>query len=102
MLACLLPLVLGIPGPWAIHSNLFQRLTSPAIQATLLNFGMYTSYRWVWAGLGYLLGCYALMGAAVCAAFSVTPVRPLLSLMGKGRGDAPALIVCWGWRAGTR
>lgn len=45
------------------------------MQSILESFGMYTDYTWVWGGLGFLYGTYALMAATTCAAFAITPVR---------------------------
>ncbi len=44
-------------------------------QEVLASFGMYNAYKWVWAGLAFMIGTYLLFGGAVCAAFAVTPVR---------------------------
>lgn len=44
------------------------------MQEVLSSFGMYTEYKWVWAGLAFMAGTYLLFGATVCAAFAITPV----------------------------
>jgi hypothetical protein len=56
----------------------------PCPQVVLEGVGMYAQYKWVWAGLAFLAGCYALMGGLVCVAFAITPVST----------EAPAGVLC--------
>ena len=66
------------------------------MQEVLASFGMYSAYKWVWAGLAFMIGTYLLFGGAVCAAFAVTPVRP-----GEAGRKRNAVVWVVAWRQGT-
>lgn len=57
----------------------------------LSSFGMYTEYKWVWAGLAFMAGTYLLFGATVCAAFAITPAARKVATVGEDEGQAAAV-----------
>ncbi|KAL4448626.1 hypothetical protein ABPG75_005845 [Micractinium tetrahymenae] len=55
----------------------------------LATVGMYPHYRWVWAGVGFLVGCYLLGVAAACAAFWATSAPTKVATVAEPPGEAP-------------